>query len=268
MTRCYFLAIFSALLLASFACAQEPPAGGQPVEKSEAKPQEQKAVQQPLQLGDALPATFVLKDIDGVEHKAAGLKGKITVVDFFSITCHVHAAWNDRLAALQQDFASQGVSFLFIDSNVQEIGEKPPATEPGKQAFDNIRQHLKDKSLPFSVLVDHGNIVADLFAARTTPQVYVFAADGKLVYRGLVDNDQQGSKAERTSYVRSVLTKLVVGEKVEPSSNKSIGCSIKRVAVDGQRGGSLWRGSRPPRTGGTGGTGGERKAGEGSEVGR
>ena len=26
MTRCYFLAIFSTLLLASFACAEEPPA--------------------------------------------------------------------------------------------------------------------------------------------------------------------------------------------------------------------------------------------------
>ena len=61
-------------------------------------------------------------------------------------------------------------------------------------------------------VVDHGNVVADLFAATSTPHVYVFGADGRLVYRGLVDDDQRDRNPEgRQDYLRDTLTKLLAG---------------------------------------------------------
>jgi len=183
-----------------------------------------------LTLGSRANRDLVLKDIDGKEHRARDYQGKITVVNFFSIQCPVQAAYDRRLADLQEEFSKQGVVFLHIDANVTEIGKAPPKASEDEPAYDDIRQHLKGKDLPFTVLVDHGNVVADAFGAKTTPDVFVFGKDGKLVYRGLVDDDQRDAKGDKAKrYVHDVLGKLCADEKVEPSQTTPVGCNIKRV---------------------------------------
>lgn len=183
-----------------------------------------------LSLGTRANGGIALKDIDGNEHRAKSYQGKVTVVNFYSIQCPIQAAWDDRLAAIQNEFAKQDVVFLNINSNRTEIGDQPPAQKEGEKPYDEIRQHLQAKKLPFTVLVDHGNVVADAFGAKTTPDIFVFGKDGKLVYRGLVDDDQaqrKGDEAKR--YLHDVLTKLVKGETVEAFETKPQGCSIKRM---------------------------------------
>ncbi|MEQ1632592.1 MAG: hypothetical protein ABL997_09485, partial [Planctomycetota bacterium] len=111
---------------------------------------------------------------------------------------------------------------------------------------------------PFRVLVDHGNKVADLFAATSTPHVYVFGTDGKLVYKGLVDDDQRDAKKDtRKDHLRDVLGKLMKGETVEPASTNEVGCSIKRVEGTGNAG----RSRRPRGEGRRGERRGERDGG-------
>ncbi len=188
-----------------------------------------------LQLGQRLDGNVTLLDIDGKSQKAHDLMGTVTVVSFYSIQCPVQAAWDRRLADIQKDFAAQGVTFLHIDSNVTEIGAEPTKAEGDAKPYANIRDHLKAKDLPFRVFVDHGNKVADLFDAKTTPHVYVFGKDGRLVYRGLVDDDQKDRNQEgRTNHLRDVLGKLLKDEKVEPFATKEQGCSIKRVDAGGR----------------------------------
>jgi peroxiredoxin len=293
------IALVFALSTTSFALiAQDPPkpTPAQEVKPSEAKPNEAKPSEakpadakaaegkpadaklapKPIALGDVLPTTFQLKDLDGTVRSAADCKGKVTLINFYSIQCPVQAAWDDRLVALQKEFADKGVVFWHIDSNVTEIGKDAPADPKADKSYAAIRAHLSEQKLPFTVLADHGNAIADMLDARTTPHVYVFAADGKLVYRGLVDDDQRGDKTERKSYARDVLQKLLAGEPVAPSATKETGCSIKRVDGTGQknrrpRGDRGGRGGRAPRGGepaggpggGAGGTGGEARRGEG-----
>jgi peroxiredoxin len=244
--------------------AEAKPADAKPADQklADTKQADAKPAVKPLALGDVLPANFQLKDLQGNVHSAADCKGKITLINFYSIQCPVQAAWDDRLVALQKDFAEKGVVFWHIDSNVTEIGKTAPADAAKDPAYAAIVAHLADRKLPFTVLADHGNVVADQFDARTTPHVYVFAADGKLVYRGLVDDDQRGVKTERTSYARDVLQKLLAGETVTPSATKETGCSIKRADGTGQknrrpRGERGGRGGRAPRGETEGGGGGE-----------
>jgi hypothetical protein len=184
----------------------------------------------PLQLGARLDGSLTLLDLDGKPVKAHDQMGKITVVNFYSIQCPIQRAWDKRLAQIQQDFAAQGVQFLHIDSNATEIGAAPPAADAKDSPYAKVKQHLVDSQLPFRVLVDHGNVVADAFDARTTPHVFVFGKDGRLVYKGLVDDDQKDRRADaRNNYLRDVLGALAKGEAVEPKATKEEGCSIKRV---------------------------------------
>ncbi len=210
--------------------AKEPPKQD-PAPKAEAQKQE---APKTLQLGQRVNGDVTLSDLDGKAVKAHDFMGKVTVVSFYSISCPIQKAWDARLAQIQKDFEGQGAVFLHIDSNKTEID----ATDDNQKPIDGIKAHLKDKGLPFRVLVDNGNKVADLFDAKTTPHVYVFGADGKLVYKGLVDDDQKDRNAEkRNNYLRDVVGKLLKGEKVEPFATKEEGCSIKRVGAAGGGGG-------------------------------
>ena len=256
---------FTPFLRAQDKPAQEPaptaPADAAPADKSTEKP-----APKVLELGQRIDGELELLDIDGVAQKAKDLMGKVTVVNFYSIQCPVQAQWDGRLAQIQKDFGEQGVVFLHVNSNVTEIGEKPqpqPAADDkdAKKPYENVRAHLTEKGLPFRVLVDHGNKVADLFAATSTPHVYVFGVDGKLVYKGLVDDDQRDRKQDsRTNYLRDVLGKLTKGETVEAFSTKEVGCSIKRMGAEN-------RGRRPRGEGRRRGQGGGERRGPGGQGG-
>lgn len=222
--------------------AQDPPRPQpSPAPVSDPLPEPGKAAPKPaekpkvLELGGRIDGETTLVDIDGKAQKARDLLGKITVVNFYSIQCPVQAGWDNRLAQIQKDFEGQGVVFLHVDSNVGEIGATPPKADDSKP-YEQIRKHLAGKQLPFRVLVDHGNKLADLFAAQTTPHVFVFGKDGRLVYKGLVDDDQRDRNADgRKNHLRDVLGKLAKDEKVEPFATREVGCAIKRVEAEGQQ---------------------------------
>ena len=40
-----------------------------------------------------------------------------------------------------------------------------------------------------------------LYAAETTPHMYIINTDGKLVYKGGIDDDPNGSKPAKVNYV-------------------------------------------------------------------
>lgn len=258
--------LLAATLLAANLPAQEPKPAPTPAPApapaakptTDAAPADAKTAPKPklLELGGRIDGGLTLSDLDGAPVRAHDLMGTITVVNFYSIQCPIQAAWDQRLAQIQKDFAAQGVTFLHIDSNVTEIGEAPPKVEGDAKPYDTIRQHLAKKELPFRVLVDHGNAMADLFQAKTTPHVYVFGKDGRLVYKGLVDDDQRDKNADgRQNHLRDVLGKLVKGEKFEAFATREAGCTIKRVAApgangQGRDGGGRGQGGRRERSGG------------------
>ena len=219
--------------------AQDPP---KPVpETPRQQPPKTPEAEKPvvLELGKTLPRAFELPDIDGNIHRSADFEGKVVVIDFWSTTCPISRGWEARLAAIRGEYAAKDVVFLFVNSNEGngEIADQEPETEKDKP-YQKVRNYLADHELPYTVLVDHQSRIADLFAARTTPDVYVFDTKGVLVYRGAIDDDSSGRKGEKaTQYLRPTLDQLLAGEAVEPRQTESVGCAIKRPAssAGGQR---------------------------------
>lgn len=82
-----FLSLSLFLAAAATAAAQDPPTPPKPrpeQPKTEAPKAEAPKV---LSLGDKLPTDLVLRDLDGVQHKLADLRGKTVVIHFWSSTC-------------------------------------------------------------------------------------------------------------------------------------------------------------------------------------
>ena len=186
-----------------------------------------------LKVGDKLPDTFSLKDLDGNPVTAQDLKGKTVCFVFWSIQCPIMIANEHKLVALHQALKDHKDVLLFaVNANVGELGKAPAAGDKG--AYAAIRDYMKDKGMAFRVLADHGNAVADLLAARTTPHSFVFDKNGVLRYAGGFDDDQSGRKEQPTAYTREAIDACVAGTEVKTPTSAPWGCTIKRAGGGGR----------------------------------
>ena len=181
-----------------------------------------------LALGHQVDPTIVLADIDGNECATANFRGRITVVNFWATRCPWMKGWDPTLSEIQRNYSKKGVVFLMIASNEGNGEIRDNKLEKGQKPYQEIRKHLKERELPYRVLIDPGSEVARRFGARTTPDIFVFDEDTRLVYRGRIDDDERRKKGdEATHYLRDTLDAMLTGEELDPTGTKPFGCSIK-----------------------------------------
>ena len=72
-------------------------------------------------------------------------------------------------------------------------------------------------------------MVADYFAARVTPHMYVIDKNGVLVYRGSFDDNADEAKVAK-HYIADAVTAALAGSAVAVPETKAFGCGISRVS--------------------------------------
>ena len=169
---------------------------------------------QGFQPGDKV-ADFTLADAAGKSHKLSDYTGKPAIVLIYvSTVCPVSNAYNERMAALYNDYSGKNVIFLKINSNKKETPSE-------------IAQHAKSNGLKFPILKDENNVVADQYDATVTPEVYLLDGNLTLQYHGNIDDSQRPNQVKQNS-LRNALDELLAGKPVSEKSTKAFGCSIKR----------------------------------------
>jgi peroxiredoxin len=166
---------------------------------------------------------FVLTDTDGRTHALHDIlkEGKTVVLEWFNPDCpfikkhHLHHKTMNELYARVKD---RGVVWLAINSGA-----------PGKQGhgLERNRKAREEYAMPFPILLDEDGSVGMMYGAKTTPHMFVIAADGKLVYRGAIDDAPSPSRLGDVHYVAAVLEQLLSGEEVTISETQPYGCSVK-----------------------------------------
>ena len=94
-----------------------------------------------------------------------------------------------------------------------------------------MKERAKAKHFSFPYLCDDQQVVADLYGARSTPQVFIVSKNGDnytLEYSGAIDNDTQNKNSQRTNYTADALNALLNNKKPAITSTKALGCSISR----------------------------------------
>jgi thiol-disulfide isomerase/thioredoxin len=203
-----------------------PPAKAPPAQGKSAAPKVEEA-KKAYAVGDVVDPALAFVDLEGKPHTLKDYLGKTVVLDFWSIECPVSKGYEGRFKEIYADYSKKGVVFLMIDANSGEVGGA------GADPFAGIKKYVKDASIPYPVLADRKNVVADRFAAQTTPHVFILDDKGKLRYAGGVDDDPDFKKESKAvkSYLREALDALLAGKEPPQTTSKPHGCSIKRVAA-------------------------------------
>jgi peroxiredoxin len=151
---------------------------------------------------------------------------KAVVVVFVGTECPIANAYLPRLAELHQEYAPRGVQFLAVNANAQDTPERMTA-------------HDRQNPLPFPLLKDPGNHVADLFEARRVAEAFVLDPAGTVRYRGRID-DLYGVGYQRPRPLHrdlaEALDAVLAGKVAARPLTPSAGCRIGRAL--------------PPRAGG------------------
>jgi peroxiredoxin len=168
---------------------------------------------------------FTLTDTHGKPVHLSDYRGKYVVLEWTNPDCpFVQRHYNTRnMPGLQKEWGTRDVTWLSIDSSNRDSRE----FKTGAQLDAWMSAHEGSQK---AVLIDGDSATARLYAAKTTPHMFVISPEGRIVYAGAID-DRPGAAADETRkakiYVRTALTAAIGGAAVDPANTTPYGCSIK-----------------------------------------
>ena len=176
-----------------------------------------------LELGKQAPNFEGLKATDGKTYSLSSFdKNPLLVVIFSCNHCPYVVAYEDRMIAIQRDYASKGVQVIAINSNDDKAYPE--------DSFPNMVKKARDKHFNFIYASDADQRVVDAYGAVCTPHVFVFGKDRKLEYKGRIDDSKDQSKVGSND-LRNALDDLLSGKKVRVPDTRPFGCSIKLIST-------------------------------------
>jgi peroxiredoxin len=171
---------------------------------------------EPFDVGDPAPA---FEGLVGVDDKPHSLKdyadAKAVVVAFICNHCPVAVAYEDRLIALQKDYADKGVQLVAINVNNIEEDKLP-----------GMKERAQEKGFEFPYLYDPTQKVGHDYGAAVTPHIFLLDGQRRLAFIGPVDDSQDESKVTE-QFLREGIDAVLAGNQPETKKVEPFGCSIK-----------------------------------------
>jgi len=171
-----------------------------------------------LNIGDAMPP-FSLLATDGSTVDSQKLKGAVLVIVFTCNHCPYAQAYEDRFIDLADQFESDEVQFILINSN--------DAENYPEDSFEQMKEIHEEYGYPFPYCFDESQDIAKAYGALCTPHCFVFNEERTLQYKGCVDDNWKDPNDVKKHYLRDAVSALVNGEEPPVQEANAIGCSIK-----------------------------------------
>lgn len=176
---------------------------------------------------EMLPLRTVAKDFElqnAVTGKLQSLKtlkgSRGTLVVFMCNHCPFVKHIIDKLVELADDYQSQGIHVIGINSN-DSVAYPDDAPE-------KMKTFAQEAKIRFPYLIDETQEVAKAYHAVCTPDLFLFDKDLKLVYHGQLDESRPGNKKELTGEDLIVaFENLLANQPQEEVQIPSVGCNIK-----------------------------------------
>jgi hypothetical protein len=182
-----------------------------------------------LSIGSNMPAkdlTLIRLDQSEVE-LAAFKKNNGTLVIFTCNTCPF-VIGSGNFEGWEKDY--NGLTKLANDSEVGVVlVNSNAAKRKDGDSLDDMVKRAKEKNYTAAYVLDEKSKLADAFGAKTTPHVFLFNSEDKLVYEGQIDDSYNPTVEKVTPYLKKAITQTANQGLVEVNKTDAIGCSIKRI---------------------------------------
>ena len=174
-----------------------------------------------LALGTTAPDFKLIDTVTNQLSSFDDIRGKRgTVVMFICNHCPFVIHVVDELVRVANDYRVLGFGFVAISSN--DI-EKYPQDGP-LEMWKNARKN----NFTFPYLLDESQEVAKAYDAACTPDLYLFNAQDKLVYRGQLDDSRPGNGIPVNGRnLREALDAEFNSKPQDKNQKPSMGCNIK-----------------------------------------
>lgn len=158
------------------------------------------------------------RDLDGKEQTPLTVDGaKANVLFFITTDCPIGNSYSPEITALQKEFAEKGVRFYAVQVD-------------SELTADAARTHAKEYGLSMPIIIDTKHQLVSATGVTRTPEVAVILPDGKLAYRGRIDDRYPGlgkkKPAPKQRDLKDALTAILAGEAVANTRTEAVGCSI------------------------------------------
>ena len=175
-------------------------------------------------VGDPAP-DFTATDSNGKAQKLSDYKGKFVVLEWTNQGCpytrkHYESG---NMQKLQKEWTQKGVVWFTVVSSA-----------PGAQGYVTAEQEndyvKKVNAAPTAVLLDPKGDLGHMFAAKTTPHMFIIDPSGKLIYNGAIDDHPTTDVSDIGSsknYVSTALEEAMSGKPIAEAATRPYGCSVK-----------------------------------------
>ncbi len=171
---------------------------------------------------DTTAPDFALTDVvTGKTVRRDDFRGqKALLVMFICAHCPYVKHIEKGLAALGKDYAGKPIGIVAICSN--DVAINPDDSPAG------LKHQAETCGFNFPYLYDEAQVVARSYKAACTPDLFLFDADLRLVYRGQFDRSRPGNGAPVSGEdLRAAIDAVLAGKPPLPDQLPSIGCNIK-----------------------------------------
>ncbi|MBP8975038.1 MAG: thioredoxin family protein [Anaerolineae bacterium] len=177
-----------------------------------------------LEIGQKAP-DFTLPGVDDATHSLAALLAdhKAVAVIFSCNHCPYVRAWEDRMIAIQSDYAARGVALVAINAN--------DATRYPDDDFASMKKRAAEQGFNFLYLRDETQEVARAYGATHTPHVFLLDSEGVLRYRGAIDDSYEDPASVEFPYLRDALEAVLAGQAPKIAITDAVGCTVKWKAA-------------------------------------
>jgi len=139
------------------------------------------------------------------------------VVVFTSNECPFDNYYKERVKEMIHTYTGK-VQFLLVNSYL----------EP-EESSEKMHIHYSDIGVPY--LADKDQLAMNSLGAKKSPEAFLLKNSANKfinLYSGAIDDNPQVPKDVSQNFLKDAIDKMLSGQKIDVTSNRAVGCSIRR----------------------------------------
>ena len=150
--------------------------------------------------------------------EARQIKKRGVVFFFVTTDCPIANRFAPEISRICKDYEKRGIAFYIVQTDADLKADK-------------AKQHAKEYNFTCPVLLDKKHEIVKFCGASVTPECALLAPDGKIIYRGRIDDRYaalgQFRVEPKQRDLRLALDAFLQNKPVATTRTKAIGCYIE-----------------------------------------